>query len=262
MWEADEGKWVTDLEVFEEVLCAELAKDVPESFQLCSTQLHVSFTGQQDKKGGMAKDVPAEAAQLIAFPAYLFRGVIDGLMPLKSPLLQRHTRPNTMLKDIENPPDGDEESLQEIWKKMRGIETLQNLHRMVCWERDYDAGRLARKKYYKWNFMGANNMALHWKTIEYRQLPPVTSKGQLVTMVNFLLGFVSAAIAIDPEKLDEAAKSADESAICTVYGIDKKPAGFADIRKFIMEYSTYKVNEALLDQVPKLREQLETAWGS
>lgn len=169
------------------------------------------------------------------FAAFVFEDVLDDLLPMKKEP-ERYTRRNTMLRNIETPDDGDATDLKEIWNIMREIPTIQKLNKMVCFEKQYGlraAGAPLRT--FKWNTSGGALKSLMWKTVEYRQLPPMTSEGELVIWINFILGFVGAATSIDLQKLDEAAKISEE-AVYGVYGLERKPTGFADIQRFIEQF--------------------------
>lgn len=258
VWKAnDQHEWECQLKYIEEVIDPRLAKANHDSFSLCSTHIHVSFHDyQNNEKNELVGDVPLEAVQMIALPAHLFRHVFRHLVPSRK-LSSEYTMHNTTLKNIKKPEDGDEENPQEIWKKMRKLNSLKDLHKMLCWEKGY-MSRLTHIRYFEWNYGGPKLMA--WKTVEYRLMPSMTQKGQLATWVNFILGFISAATSIDPKNLDKAANSGDAKEIYKLYKLDKEPTEFEDIKKFILECpGSYTASEELLDEVPKIKEQTEKA---
>lgn len=262
-WKADEVLvWKEQLKTVENILDPHLARERPKTFQLCSTHMHVSFPDHQNNEKDELKEiVPVGAARLIMLAAFLFEGVIDDLVPEKSDP-NRFAKPNTKIRDTDKPtPENQLTGFREVWNQMRGFEKIQDLHKMVCWEAQYGGRGAYHDRHFKWNLSGGSSSELKWKTIEFRQLPPLTHRGEAVTWVNFMLGFISAATSIDPVKLTEAAAAGNDKKILKLYGLEKPPTGFADIQRFILTSSKYLVDEKLLSRVPAIKDQVKGVWN-
>ncbi|CAJ2503117.1 Uu.00g105110.m01.CDS01 [Anthostomella pinea] len=213
----DYSKWyvVEDDWIYPVVPCVQpKASNVRDHWKRCSTNIHFSLDPHEK--------IPLDKAKRIAMAAIYFEPAIDDLMV---------ALPATGKDKDKFRPGGWKRA--EEWTSSNVQETIEDLAKLVCLNIGRRGGDPYRKNY-KWNFSG-----LKFKTIEFRQMPPIMDREAPVDWVNFTMAFVKSAIAVDPNSLDADASipsvdiDGSRKAFAASYGLTSAPSNKADLEKFL-----------------------------
>ncbi|KAH9888752.1 hypothetical protein F4778DRAFT_407866 [Xylariomycetidae sp. FL2044] len=145
----------------------------PEHLSLCSTHLRLSLPSWEQQSS-----IPIEDVKKIAFAAIYFESAIDACLPT-------HWKMSEWVFSnqpyVESVPVKD---IRMIWKAIDRQSTAEDLASLVC---------PRSKSFHRWSFFPPNLPRM----IEFRRLPPSTTRRSVENRVGFLWGFVTAALEID-----------------------------------------------------------------
>ncbi|KAK8091223.1 hypothetical protein PG994_000728 [Apiospora phragmitis] len=197
----DNGEWRTTLANIDLVLQGNLAQRASRKFgALYYTNTHILYPTRTT-----LPDFPVKEARLIVFATFVFKEAMDKLMPG----MIRHT--------IWSQKWGWEKNTYAMDNTHKDYETILDLHReLLCIDKNKKGGKDEARNF-KWNLSGGKSKTgLQWKTIEFRPIPPLVSRGQLSTWVDFIFSFVRAATSINE---DDLTKAEDVGRIYELYGL-------------------------------------------
>ncbi|KAK8071219.1 hypothetical protein PG997_011422 [Apiospora hydei] len=200
------------------VIGSEMMTSKPEFFRGCSTHIHFSFSEQD--QAGQYLDFPVHKARRIFLAAQIFEKAINDIMP-------DGWQNRSYAKSLQTPSSSKEEedkhklvdNLCEWWAGMKSCETMPELSRQVNFVKDFAENPLWKwgdSRYFKWNCFSYRPQ-IHYRTIEFRQPPLSLSPRDVKLWVDFVVGFVKAAVLVDEARIDAAAKTGDDDSIRALY---------------------------------------------
>ncbi|KAK8068244.1 hypothetical protein PG996_007356 [Apiospora saccharicola] len=172
----------------------------PKFFRNCSTHLHFSFP-EQEHKNERVDDFPVKKAKRLFLAAQVFEKAIDDLMPngyknrryAKSLQMPSHESSSYCLSDVAGIP-----------KRLAGV-----VNCVLDYTEDPN-GKCKESRYFKWNCFSFVPQ-LHYRTLEFRQMPPALSSRDVELWIHFAVGFIRAALAVDEASIDKAIDDAVEA---------------------------------------------------
>ncbi|KAK8073505.1 hypothetical protein PG994_004404 [Apiospora phragmitis] len=210
------------------VIGSEIFTAYPKFFKNCSTHVHFSFPEQNATNKLL--DFPVKKARLLFLAAQVFEKAIDDLMPggwrnrkYAGSLQTPGSNESESESEEGKPKPKKVDNLCEFWHRMERCETMAQLAGTVNFTEGYEEEPKRKRgdaRYFKWNCF-SHRPTIHYRTVEFRQMPPALSPEDVELWIRFVAGFVRAAVAVDARRIDAAAAMGVDDMVRELYVGDK-----------------------------------------